>query len=681
MKHTKHKLLSSIATLFVCLAMFIGSTYAWFTDSASTGVNKIQAGNLDIEVTHQTGSGNYSAVNLETHLFEDVDLWEPGVVAYENIKIENVGNLAAKVKLALRDVVKNAYNGHDLSEVIKVHVEDNGFSGGRDVAKTYTDYVPLSAFEKTFMLDANTGTPDSKTYGIVLYWEPSESDNLYNLKNGVAADDGKGYLDIQFGLEVVATQNTVENDSFNNQYDATATYPTLGAIVNTSETVRSFSGAIYSTTKNESGSLIGDQVITTDNTGELIKSIKTTDATSNSTTYDISYTYNVSGTSTPVVAFDEVQTNTIQLSSGLNNVNVTHSHGSTVTPMTPGSATSAEDGTYYYDETTGLLTIHSKIYSKFDVSYTSDYVAVVNNQGYTTIYAAINAAKDRDTIVLLDNTLMKFKEGTSCISIDNKNITIDGNGKAITLSADTAVAKYGIYITGDDISKTVTIKNTTINTTNLERAIRTEGSIGFKIENSTITTNGVGVHVKGSNKVDIINTQITVRVINNEVYTAHLRTAVMVGGVDADVTVNGSTINAINENKAENTNTWCKGLYVGNSAFDGNLTVNNTKVKADWSICIDGTQHVNKPSQMTINGGEYSGIIGSPSGYDYKSLIITGGTFTGNIVTNSFNGNGSKLVISGGTFNFNPISYVAEGYEAVPNTDSIWTVSPTTYAE
>ena len=79
----------------ICFAMFIGSTYAWFTDSASTGVNRIQAGNLDIEVKHKTGNGSYETVDLDTHLFEDVKLWEPGVVSYENIKIENVGNLAA----------------------------------------------------------------------------------------------------------------------------------------------------------------------------------------------------------------------------------------------------------------------------------------------------------------------------------------------------------------------------------------------------------------------------------------------------------------------------------------------------------------------------------------------------------------------------------------------------------
>ena len=56
MKRTKTKLVSSIVTLLICFAMLIGSTFAWFTDSASTGVNKIQAGNLDLVVEHKNAS-------------------------------------------------------------------------------------------------------------------------------------------------------------------------------------------------------------------------------------------------------------------------------------------------------------------------------------------------------------------------------------------------------------------------------------------------------------------------------------------------------------------------------------------------------------------------------------------------------------------------------------------------
>ena len=45
---TKKALRGSLFALFLCIILLIGTTFAWFTDTASTGVNKIQAGNLKV---------------------------------------------------------------------------------------------------------------------------------------------------------------------------------------------------------------------------------------------------------------------------------------------------------------------------------------------------------------------------------------------------------------------------------------------------------------------------------------------------------------------------------------------------------------------------------------------------------------------------------------------------------
>ena len=58
-KTTKRALLSSVMAIVLCLAMLIGTTFAWFTDSASTAVNKIQAGTLDIELQYQKADGTW----------------------------------------------------------------------------------------------------------------------------------------------------------------------------------------------------------------------------------------------------------------------------------------------------------------------------------------------------------------------------------------------------------------------------------------------------------------------------------------------------------------------------------------------------------------------------------------------------------------------------------------------
>ncbi len=61
-----------------CVA-FIGTTFAWFTDTASTGVNKIQSGSLDVELEYSTDMVEWQPAATSTKLFSDSTLWEPGV--------------------------------------------------------------------------------------------------------------------------------------------------------------------------------------------------------------------------------------------------------------------------------------------------------------------------------------------------------------------------------------------------------------------------------------------------------------------------------------------------------------------------------------------------------------------------------------------------------------------------
>ena len=60
-KTTKRALLSSVVAMLVCITMLIGTTFAWFTDTASTAVNKIQSGNLDVALEMFDGTNWESA--------------------------------------------------------------------------------------------------------------------------------------------------------------------------------------------------------------------------------------------------------------------------------------------------------------------------------------------------------------------------------------------------------------------------------------------------------------------------------------------------------------------------------------------------------------------------------------------------------------------------------------------
>ena len=116
---TRNALVTSILSLLLCVSMLVGTTFAWFTDEVVSGRNTIAAGNLDIELL-----ANGEKVNESTILFDNKQLWEPGVVVYENLQVANVGTLALKYQLTLDVLAENELEGHKLSEVVKVAIID-----------------------------------------------------------------------------------------------------------------------------------------------------------------------------------------------------------------------------------------------------------------------------------------------------------------------------------------------------------------------------------------------------------------------------------------------------------------------------------------------------------------------------------------------------------------------------
>ena len=126
-KSTKRALISSALAILVCVAMLIGTTFAWFTDTASTGVNKIQAGNLDIEVEYRTSSDeDWKTLDNATDLFgAEGTLFEPGHTRVVELRITNAGNLALKYKIGMNVVsetagTNTAGNRYKLSDYLKV---------------------------------------------------------------------------------------------------------------------------------------------------------------------------------------------------------------------------------------------------------------------------------------------------------------------------------------------------------------------------------------------------------------------------------------------------------------------------------------------------------------------------------------------------------------------------------
>ena len=191
-KMTRRALFTSVVAMFVCITMLIGTTFAWFTDTASTAVNKIQAGTLDIQLLDEQGNsleGTTLSWQKATGHESDEVLWEPGCTyKLQPIVIKNAGNLALKYKIVITGIQGDA----KLNEAIEWTINDANLGADHSLAAGASDTLTISGH----MVES-------------------------------AGNEYRGKSIDGIGITVVATQDTVEHDSNGNTYDASAEYPVV----------------------------------------------------------------------------------------------------------------------------------------------------------------------------------------------------------------------------------------------------------------------------------------------------------------------------------------------------------------------------------------------------------------------------------------------------------------------
>ena len=198
-KATKRALLTSVMALVMCVVMLVGTTFAWFTDTASTAVNKIVAGNLDVDIVDE----NNNSLDGESLSFKDVNnntdiLWEPGATFFtQGFKIVNKGNLALKYKV----VVSGTTGDAKLLKAIEF-----------DVVTEKTKEATEALAEKGNLLPNGASAPEAENV-------------YYYLRGHMKEEAGNEYKNLTLdgiSITVYATQYTYEKDSFDELYDANA---------------------------------------------------------------------------------------------------------------------------------------------------------------------------------------------------------------------------------------------------------------------------------------------------------------------------------------------------------------------------------------------------------------------------------------------------------------------------
>ena len=224
-KSTKRALLTSVLALLMCVAMLIGTTFAWFTDTASTAVNKIQAGNLDVKLMYSTDMQTWKEATDQTKLFDDNALWEPGYTQVVYLKVVNAGKLALKYEAGFsKNYTSNRgknVNGdwYRVDNYLKIGTAETTtkFANREDV------WSAIAATEKTLAKDVMLtdgwitlkAGESSNPFAVAIYMPTSVGNEANASKNRPSSVSG-------LGIEVRATQATVESDSFDNNYDANA---------------------------------------------------------------------------------------------------------------------------------------------------------------------------------------------------------------------------------------------------------------------------------------------------------------------------------------------------------------------------------------------------------------------------------------------------------------------------
>ena len=216
-KTTKRALAMSFVSVFLCVCMLVGTTFAWFTDSVTSSENIIKSGTLDVEMYWAKGNEAVPTTdagwtNAASGAIFNYDKWEPGYVDVKHIQIKNNGTLALKYQLS---IIPNGVVS-ELANVIDVYFIDPAQQVADRTALTDTYKIGtlaqvLAGMPASTSAEMLSGDVDTVTIALKMQ---ETADNKYQNKSIGSA----------FAVQLLATQLTYEKDSFDDLYDQNAGY-------------------------------------------------------------------------------------------------------------------------------------------------------------------------------------------------------------------------------------------------------------------------------------------------------------------------------------------------------------------------------------------------------------------------------------------------------------------------
>ena len=670
-KATKRALLTSITALAMCVVMLVGTTFAWFTDTATANVNKIQAGNLDVALEmFDTAQNKWVTAEGKTLNFvkaaggeSQAILWEPGAeYKLPELRVVNNGNLNIKYKV----------------EVTGIQMNRQPVAGVFDL----NDVITWKADGLTLGTEATLNPTESKAFTISGKMDTAAGNDYQGLTiNGVS-------------ITVYATQATGEYDSTRNDYDTSAGYSvvvlpgTANAAMSKDTTESKYEyEAADGTVKAE----IPTNAVAANETPTV--SIRpVADAATGKFVVD-------AGNGTEKVAYEisisniaagstELAKVSFKLGAGLTNVALKHENLVMTSKSSEADLTTAD--TFYYDAATGMVTIAVDHFSVFSVTYAAP-VATIGSTTYTSLADAFAVAKDGDTIMLLKNTNgngIKVLPNTFA----NNGLTVDFNGYVYTVGG----VLVGSATTGTNAfqlnqGNKITFKNGSIvgvaeGTKPAEDtpdwhgapAMMIQNYCDLTLDNMIVTGGDQTVYTMSNNCGNIVINNTTINAGKAQGYGSGPFAFDVYGGWYKDnvtVTVKGnSVINGDIELDRDTKNPSINTLILGDCTINGNILKSDGTLNFAGNVTLNGNVNVTKnkddaANRIIVTGAttlNLNGKIITPNDMgnndtNFTALIVDADTtinagVNGGIDTQKNGGygitvrNGATLTINGGTY-------------------------------
>lgn len=308
-------------------------------------------------------------------------------------------------------------------------------------------------------------------------------------------------------------------------------------------------------------------------------------------------------------------------------------------------------------------------------SDTTTYVAEVKGVKYDSLQAAINAATEKATVILLADTRENVTINKNRLTLDLNGHTLNGGtvkGKpALTVTARNVIVKDSSAAKTGTIMREDTAENSGVSS---HYVIDIQGDNAFlKFEGGNVKNNSGNTQGKGASLVRVGDDSVSAwpqLTIAGGTFTQDNFIVIKVARGTFYLT--GGTLNSANSYAIED---WHRATIKGG-------TVNGTV--AVW------TYSGGHNSDLSIIGGTINGDVtsvnyGSAEGKVAK-VSITGGTVNGALDTRSYDPSTNELTsiddatkatiaVTGGTFSKDPTKYVVEDSAITPNADGTFGVA------